>query len=48
MTSTPAPSPMTKPSLPLSHGRDAPAMSSLFDDSALQRAPCHYDAMFAL
>ena len=44
MTRTPAPSPMTKPSRPLSHGRDARAMRSLFDDSALhshQRLCCN-------
>ena len=34
MTRTPAPSPMTKPSRPLSHGRDAPVGSSLREESA--------------
>lgn len=45
MTSTPAPSPMTKPSLPLSHGRDAFSGSSDRDDSALHH---HYNYCLCL
>ena len=40
ITSTPAPSPMTKPSRPLSQGRDAPVMLALLLDSALRARGC--------